>query len=281
MSGLAPGTIADAYVEACLAELLALKPGNVHVHDPNDAADVLDFEASAAVSAAPLTAARASIGERILGAVRATRARVGWNTNLGIVLLCAPIAAAAEEGTPVIETISRLLRGLTVGDAADAFAAISLANPGGIGKAETHDVHETPAVTLRQAMAAAADRDRIARAYAGDLGDILNVGLPTLAQARGRGLSEVWAVAAVHMAFMATDADSHIARKFGPDAAEASRRQAEAILSEGPIGPARRQRLAKFDAMLKHLGHNPGTSADFTVATVFLDKILLLASAKS
>ena len=36
------------------------------------------------------------VGARILGAVEATSAAVGANTNLGIILLCAPLAAAAE-----------------------------------------------------------------------------------------------------------------------------------------------------------------------------------------
>ena len=57
---------------------------------------VADFLASADAAAPPLAAPGAAVGARILAAVAATRAAVGQNTNLGIVLLCAPLAAAAE-----------------------------------------------------------------------------------------------------------------------------------------------------------------------------------------
>ena len=57
---------------------------------------VADFRRSAEVAAEPIARLRASVGARILGAIEATRAAVGQNTNLGIVLLCAPLARAAE-----------------------------------------------------------------------------------------------------------------------------------------------------------------------------------------
>ncbi len=88
---LAPATIAEAYLAACRAELAAIKPGNVHVHAAGHRMSVADFEASAALSAPPLTAPGARVGARIEAAVAATRAGVGQNTNLGIVLLCAPL----------------------------------------------------------------------------------------------------------------------------------------------------------------------------------------------
>ena len=45
-----------------------------------------------------LPAMRRCVGERIYRAVAATRAAVGTNTNLGIVLLAAPLAHAARAG---------------------------------------------------------------------------------------------------------------------------------------------------------------------------------------
>ena len=75
----------------------ALKPGNVHDFAEGHGGSVDDFEASAHVSAPALTRCGASVGERVLGAIEAIfDVHVGWNTNLGIVLLCAPLAAAAE-----------------------------------------------------------------------------------------------------------------------------------------------------------------------------------------
>lgn len=93
--------IAEAYVSACHDELRALKPGNVHDFADGHRMAVAQFETSAAASAGPLTSPGASVGERILGAIEATRAAVGVNTNLGIVLLSAPLAMAAEAGKPI------------------------------------------------------------------------------------------------------------------------------------------------------------------------------------
>nr|WP_294553672.1 triphosphoribosyl-dephospho-CoA synthase [uncultured Rhodopila sp.] len=89
-------TIAAAFLEACLEELAAPKPGNVHIHAPGHRMTVEDFARSAEVSAPLLCRPGAPLGRRILDAATATRQAVGQNTNLGILLLCAPLAMAAE-----------------------------------------------------------------------------------------------------------------------------------------------------------------------------------------
>ncbi len=48
------------------------------------------FEASAVAAAPFLAAAGEKVGDRILRAVEASFAAAGCNTNLGILLLCAP-----------------------------------------------------------------------------------------------------------------------------------------------------------------------------------------------
>src|SRR5579859_3647490 len=87
---------ARRYLEACLLELKALKPGNAHIHAAGHRIAVAEMETSARVSAEPLARPGSPVGRRILDAVSATRAAVGSNTNLGIVLLAAPLLAAAE-----------------------------------------------------------------------------------------------------------------------------------------------------------------------------------------
>jgi triphosphoribosyl-dephospho-CoA synthetase len=89
-------TIAAAFLQACLEELAAPKPGNVHIHAPGHRMTVEDFVRSAEVSAPLLCRPGAPLGRRILDAATATREAVGQNTNLGILLLCAPLAMAAE-----------------------------------------------------------------------------------------------------------------------------------------------------------------------------------------
>jgi triphosphoribosyl-dephospho-CoA synthase len=278
MRGLDSTLVGQAYLLACKTELLALKPGNVHVFAPGHDGSIADFEASAEVSAEPLARAGASVGQRILGAIEATRARVNWNTNLGIVLLCAPLAAAAEGPGSLRAHLAHLLRHLDLADAADAFAAIRLASPGGLGKAGEHDVAQAPCVDLRQAMAAAADRDRIARAYVSDFEDVFAIGLSVLRNARAKGLAEPWCASAVHLTFLADAPDTHIARKFGLAAAEMVQREAVQLQGEIEVGPAAAEQLLAFDASIKDRGLNPGTSADFTVATLFIDRLLRLCS---
>src|SRR5262249_53999218 len=94
---LPDAAVAAAYLDSCLAELSAPKPGNVHVFAGGHDMTTADFEASARVSAPVMGRRGLSVGERILGAIKATRSVVGCNTNLGIVLLCAPLATAAMQ----------------------------------------------------------------------------------------------------------------------------------------------------------------------------------------
>ena len=173
MSGLLPEAIATAYQACCLAELDALKPGNVHVFGDGHRMAVADFVTSAEISAPHLAEPGARIGRRVRTAMEATLGAVGQNTNLGILLLCAPLARAAENGGPLRAALSHALDDLDAADATDVFAAIRAANPGGLGRVERHDVTESVApASLVAAMAEAAPRDRIARAYVTDFADI-------------------------------------------------------------------------------------------------------------
>jgi triphosphoribosyl-dephospho-CoA synthase len=270
--------VAAAFVSACLAELEAPKPGNVHRFAPGHGMTVRDFVRSAEASAQPLSAPRARVGARVRGAVEATLAAVGQNTNLGILLLCAPLAAAAEAEQGVLrEGLVAVLDNLDREDATGVFAAIVAANPGGLGDSARHDVRAPAKVTLREAMAEAAGRDRIARQYVTGYEDVFAIGLPALAAARKRNGDPSWATLAVYLAYLETAPDTHLARKFGPDAAEAIRREAEPWRKalQAAVDPtALLDGLLQWDASLKERGLNPGASADLTVATLFTERLL-------
>src|SRR6202453_5093975 len=226
MNGL-EDRVAAAYIEACLTELDAPKPGNVHRFAPGHRMEVADFVRSAEASAAAIAATGARVGIRVRTAVDATLKAVGQNTNLGIILLCAPLAAAAEaEDAPLRPALARVLDRLDLSDAADVFSAIASANPAGLGRAPRHDVNAPAAATLREAMAEAAGRDRIARQYVATYEDIFSFGLPALATARPRYSDARWSTLAVYLAFLAAMPDTHIVRKFDLGAAEAVRREA-------------------------------------------------------
>jgi triphosphoribosyl-dephospho-CoA synthase len=276
--------IAAAYVEACLAELDAPKPGNVHRFAPGHRMEVADFVRSAEASAAPIAARGARVGIRVRAAVEATLSAVGQNTNLGIILLCAPLAAAAEVPDMAWrEALASVLDGLDRSDAQDVFAAIGAANPGGLGRAARHDVNAPAAVTLREAMAEAADRDRIARQYVTVFEDIVALGLPALAAARRRYGDPRWSTLAVYLAFLAGIPDTHVTRKFDMGVAESVRREAVGwrdALASARDPDAIAERLLNWDATLKSRAINPGTSADLTVATLFASRLASLRGDK-
>lgn len=276
--------VAQAFIDACEAELAAPKPGNVHIFAPGHGMAAEDFVLSARAAAPHIAATDARVGERILGAVEATWAAVGQNTNLGIVLLCAPVAQATltAETPDLRREIARVLAALDLADAEAAFRAIVRANPAGLGRAEDHDVAGPAQTTLLDAMRAAAPRDRVAFQYANDFVDIFETGLDALAGARAKGLEAAHATLTVYLAFLAAFPDSHIARKYGLETAEAVRAAARDVSAE--ISDAGRPeafaRALAFDRELKEKALNPGTSADMTVCALFTDSARpILASA--
>jgi triphosphoribosyl-dephospho-CoA synthase len=277
--------IAAAYVAACLDELDAPKPGNVHRLAPGHGMSVADFVLSARASAGPIAERGARVGVRVRNAVDATIAAAGQNTNLGIILLCAPLAAAAESRETDLRTaLARALDGLDKDDAAGVFAAIVTANPGGLGRSARHDVRAPATVTLREAMAEAADRDCVARQYVTAYEDIFSLGLPALDAALRKGRDRRWSTLAVYLAFLASLPDSHILRKF--DAATAAETQREAARCRGALDTVHDPEsmiaeLLRWDAALKSRAINPGTSADLTVATLFAAALMSMRSRAS
>ena len=264
---------ADAFIAACHDELAAPKPGNVHAYAPGHGMTMAHFAASSAAAADPLCVPAARVGARIRGAVEASIKAAGVNTNLGIVLLCAPLAAAAElESLELRAALVGVLDGLDVRDADDAFAAIVRAAPAGLGRAERYDVFAPAQVTLKQAMAEAADRDRIARQYATAFADVFNLGMTLHAAAITRWCDAKWATLAVYLGFLSKFPDSHIVRKQGAEAAADVCRTAvkfNALLWSAQQPADRLGDFLSWDAALKTRGINPGTSADLTVATLF------------
>jgi triphosphoribosyl-dephospho-CoA synthase len=270
--------IAEAFKWACLAELDAPKPGNVHVFADGHRMTAAEFAASADAAAPHVSAAGARVGMRILRAVEATIETVGSNTNLGIVLLCAPLAAAAaEDGKSELRaSLADVLQSLDTKDAELAYRAIVLAAPAGLGRSARHDVFGATTVNLLDAMAEAADRDRVAAQYATNFSDIFALGVPRFEQAARRYADLRWATLATYLEFLSAFPDTHIVRKCGPeaackirDAAAAFRRLLHATEHPDTLLPD----LLAWDAALKADGVNPGTSADLTVATLFASRL--------
>lgn len=270
--GPAREQIRAAYEDACRCEIEALKPGNVHAFADGHGMTADQFLTSARVSSGPLTDPDLGIGGRILEAVRATREAVATNTNLGIVLLAAPLACAAEmPGGCLRDAVGGILRSMGRDDTIAVFEAIVLAAPGGLGEAE-NDVRKEPAVGLLEAMREASGRDMVARQYTNGFADIFEVGVPAIDAALARGETGMWPAVFAYMAFFAGFPDSHVARKHGGKTALQLRDEAAAVdaaLHAAPDEPERLRLLMAFDRDLKMRGINPGTSADLTVASLF------------
>lgn len=280
-----------AFLCACRLDVAVRKPGNVSVASPGHRMDAAMFVASAEAAAGPLFEAGASVGRRIERAVEASWAAAGCNTNLGIVLLCAPIAVAIERAPQASgalelrQAIGAVLAGLDLDDARAAFRAIARANPGGLGSAPAEDVNAPPSLDLRQAMALAASRDSIARQYASGYAELFELALPLWPRGFPPSLSSdetspdaatTARVQRVYLGLLSRLPDSHIVRKHGDAVAHTVMRAAQGwrVQSDAGIAVDAQPAFAEWDATLKAAGINPGTSADLTVATLFIAGLL-------
>jgi len=268
--------VAAAAQLACLLEASAPKPGNVSPFASFRDTTYEDFLASAAAIGPALAAAgERSLGATIRTAIEATARWAPANTNLGLVLLLAPLARAALRpgDQPLRAQLAATLADTTVADARDAYVAIRSVAPGGLGRASDQDVAGTPTATLRDAMALARYRDAIAREYASDFETTFEIGAPGLRRALSDGL--VWreAVVEVYLALLATSPDTHIARKLGTDAAVTVQRRARAVLTAGGVRTmAGRDATAALDRELRDEANtlNPGATADLTGAAIYV-----------
>jgi triphosphoribosyl-dephospho-CoA synthase len=278
---LRAAAIAQAYLAACRLEVRTLKPGNVHVFAEGHRMTVDDFDRSADVSAPFVCDPGLRVGTRIRCAVESTFAAVATNTNLGIVLLCAPLAAAAQRaappGTSLEHRLADILADLDHEDAREVYRAIAHANPAGLGEEGSGDVRTEPPATwtLLDAMRAAAPRDMIAAEYATGFANVF-AHAQTFAGHLAEGAPPHDALALIFLEALAERPDTHIVRKHGPELARRVQAEAAGELAAlaGPSvramsQPEVRARLMRLDAELKSWGANPGSLADLMCAGVF------------
>lgn len=278
--------IAAAFQSACEAELTALKPGNVHIFAGGHDMDVDHFRRAARAAAPHIADRTRTVGARIKSAVAASMEAAGCNTNLGIILLSVPLAETAQtcskEQSPQ-DRLAQLIPALTQHDADDIYAAIRIANPGGLGHVETGDVTtDGPSLSLDQAMTLAAKYDRIANAYVTHFGDIFTHHLPALNRFLNDADTGITrtdinpaAITRLYMQILSDFPDSHIIRKFDRETANHVQHSAERLnsalnaLKDPQIPSQIETELLAFDQSLKARRLNPGTTADFVVATIF------------
>jgi len=277
-----------AVFRACVWEATARKVGNVYPGTDFARLTYLDFVISAGeirdiigqayLTRLPGRSRFPGIGDRIRGAVQRICYAVGTNTNLGIVLLLAPLAAVRfESAHPASDTpredLENVLSSLTVGDTRFVFEAIRLAKPGGLGDAAEQDVRDEPTVTLLEAMKLAADRDMVARQYANGFADVFDFGVPALLAGYERFRCVEAAIIDSQLRWLAEYPDSLIARKNGAAvAADVQKRAADVLRLGGIATPEGRRAGVELDRHLRSDGNklNPGTTADLITACLFV-----------
>lgn len=276
-----PLTTGQCATLACLWEVSIPKPGNVHRGADFEDLTFYDFVISAvAIEPAMNAAAQRGLGGTILDAVRATQACVATNTNLGTILLLAPLAMAADQhqredraSDAYRASLTEVLGSLTAEDAAQTYEAIRLANPGGMGEVEEMDLAEAPPNDLMSAMQAARERDLVARQYCENFAQLLEFAVPSIESGLEAGWTLPQSVVHAHLRLMATWPDSLIARKCGePTAREAAARANVPLEADGPLDNNYQRGVADLDFWLRSDGHrrNPGTTADMIAASLFV-----------
>jgi len=274
---------------ACLLEASAPKPGNVWPGRPFADLRYEDLLISAvSIGESFARVAEHPLGETIRRAIEATARWTITNTNLGMVLLLAPIARAAaasmngSEGQPpprrqdLHAAVWTVLAETSVADAREVYAAIRRAKPGGLGHVQSQDIADEPEVTLTEAMRLAAFRDGVAREYATGFEVTFERGTPALERARHEGLSWNDAIVETFLHLLAETPDTHIVRRSGLPAADLVSRRARTVLKAGGVRSAEgRAAIDAMDAAMRddRNSNNPGTTADLTAAAIFVTLI--------
>ncbi len=262
-------------------ELTALKPGNVHIFADGHGMVVQDFVKSAEVASIPISKAGYSVGERVLNSVTETWNAVGCNTNLGIILLSAPIIEAAFKlnHLDIRKNLNQVLTELTVTDSILTYRGIRMASPAGLGESNKQDVNETPSISLLEAMKISESRDMIAKQYSNCFADVFDFGLIEYRRYLSKWNKSAWAITKLYLSYMACFPDTHVTRKLGLDRALALQEEAkihEQVFGQLDNPKIYQSELLAWDKRLKDEGVNPGTSADLVVATLLVSNIGML-----
>ena len=177
------------------------KPGNVHRTRNYDDMVFQDFVISGVVIGDTMEEvanqakeiddlSNAELGKYILQAVNETNKWIETNTNLGIMMMCIPIAASAAISNgfdEIQENVGRLMDATTVEDAVNLYDAINVADAGGMGDQEEFDVMSEKAKdelrannqTMYDVLKISAGWDRLANELTSKMPVCFEIGYPT------------------------------------------------------------------------------------------------------
>lgn len=253
-------------------EVMCPKPGNVSPGMPSKYMSDISFLASALGLAVAFEEGGGSVGEMAERAAGLTKAWVDRNTNLGMILLLAPLVKASRSGTPDRAAVREVLENLDTEDSRRLCEAIRIAEPQGLGDSAEYDVRsETP--PIMDAMRFSAHRDSVAKEYATGFEITFERTVPCLTALWRKGHALKTCILQTYLELLAEFPDTLIARKLGFRAAEKVSRMTRAVVRVG--GVFTQEGMQSIRALGSSLSHpknflNPGTTADLTTAGIFV-----------
>jgi len=231
------------------------------------------------------------VGKSVLNAVvDSLEWQRGGNVNLGVVLLFAPIAAAAgvtlHESQSIgamglRENLEKVVRAAVSDDTVDIYKAINIAmSPetlGNVGELDVTDENsreriKDEGISPLEVFEKCAERDSICREWVTDFQITFEVGYPKLKSSLDEGTVND-AIIDTFMHILSQYPDSLITRKAGAaQAAKVSKRAIKILKAGGASTVKGKKLLWGLDEELHGAkgGLNPGTTADLTAAAIFV-----------
>ena len=231
------------------------------------------------------------VGKSVLNAVvDSLEWQRGGNVNLGVVLLFAPIAAAAGatlhesasiDAMGLRENLEKVVRAAVPDDTVDIYKAINIAmSPETLGNVGELDVTDEDSrerikderISPLEVFEKCAERDSICREWVTDFQITFEVGYPTLKSSLDKDTVND-AIINTFMHILSQYPDSLITRKSGAAQAAEVSKQAIKILEAGGASTVNGNKLLwGLDEELHGAkgGLNPGTTADLTAAAIFV-----------
>ena len=270
-----------AFEYSCKLDVFSIKPGNVCLNYPAYGMTHKDFLQSSMACSDIICEKKLDIGDKILESVKASMDVVGCNTNLGIILLCAPIANAiymSNNHKFDQNNLKNLIDSINEKQTKKIYRAINIANAGGMGEKDEFDLNNSKDINFSfiDAMRYASSYDYIAYQYSTYFTSIINnISINWRNYFNIMGNDEC-ATTATFLKLISTNPDSLISRKYGLDKAKEVSKSLKKIADEycSLKNPnILNNQLLLLDSELKIQKINPGTTADVVVASIFLNRL--------
>jgi triphosphoribosyl-dephospho-CoA synthase len=271
------------------------KPGNVHRTQDFDDMIFEDFLISGIVIGDMMKNAalrgrkynekysfhKIGLGEIIKESVLETDKWIGNNTNLGIIILLAPLSAAAGMSNDIQQlrrNTERIMKATTSKDAVNLYDAINAADAGGMGEREELDVADSQArdkiieddINMFNVLEMSAKWDLLSKELTTGMPVTFETGYPIFKKIKATyGLNK--ATVQTFLTILAQNPDTLISRKYGKVTSRIISADADSILQNGGILNSQGELLIRqFDAQLLKNKFNPGTTADITAASIMV-----------